>query len=119
MKAFFFGCLLIFLDFHLELNSVRIGLLPNFLGYYLLLRGMRELKEYSPHFSAPRGVVAALMVYSAIFMGIGSFGAGRRVSAGGTTGSFTGAGSVGNARLTVQLLSDRFRYFGDGNGLSS
>ena len=77
MKAFFFGCLLIFLDFHLELNSVRIGLLPNFLGYYLLLRGMRELKEYSPHFSAPRGVVAALMVYSAILWGLDLLGLGE------------------------------------------
>ena len=118
MKAFFFGCLLIFLDFHLELNSVRIGLLPNFVGYYLLLRGMRELKEYSPHFSAPRGVVAALMVYSAILWGLDLLGLGEEYLAGGTTGSFTDAGSVGNARLTVQLLSDRFRYFGDGNGLS-
>ena len=51
MKAFFFGCLLIF----------------------LLLRGMRELKEYSPHKIAEYTISAATTPQGAEKWGLYSF----------------------------------------------
>jgi len=51
MHKIFIGLILIFLDFNLDLNTTRIGLIPDFLGYISLLQGIKEMKGKSPYFS--------------------------------------------------------------------
>ena len=66
MKKIVFGFLLIFLNFNLNFNRVSINVLPDFVGYYLLLQGMAQMKEENPRFAAPRPFTVGMVVYTAI-----------------------------------------------------
>ena len=66
MKKIVFGFLLIFLNFNLNFNRVSINVLPDFVGYYLLLQGMAQMKEENPRFAAPRPFTMGMVVYTAI-----------------------------------------------------
>lgn len=54
MRHLFWGLFFVTLDFDLSLGSVTLGLLPDFVGYYLLMKGMEELAEESGHFEKGR-----------------------------------------------------------------
>lgn len=43
MRNIFVGLLFIFLDFNLTIDQVIIGLIPDFIGYYILRKGLIEL----------------------------------------------------------------------------
>ena len=40
MSKIFIGLLLVFLDFNLTFDTVTIGLLPDFIGYFILIGGL-------------------------------------------------------------------------------
>ena len=54
MKKLFWGFFFIYIDVHLDIDMVRIGLTPAFVGYLLLLGGISELMEESARFEKVR-----------------------------------------------------------------
>ena len=66
MRKLFWGFFFVYLNFNLNLNAHSINLLPNFVGWWLVLQGMDELGHESRYFENPRPFVLGLMVYEAI-----------------------------------------------------
>lgn len=66
MNRLFWGLFFVVLDFDLTLGSASIGLLPDFIGYYLLMKGMEELAEESEYFDKGRHWAFAMVLASAI-----------------------------------------------------
>ncbi len=66
MAKIFWGFLLIFLDFNLNLGSSQIGLIPDFAGYLVLIGGLTEMAEESPLFAKVKPYAAGMAVYTGI-----------------------------------------------------
>lgn len=67
MKKFFWGFLLIFLDFNLSINQHSLNILPDFVGYLLLMQGTKELEgEESRFFRDVKPFAIGMAVYTAI-----------------------------------------------------
>lgn len=66
MSNLFYGFLLVFLNFNLTFDSIVINLLPDFLGYYLIMKGLKELTSESDHFMKVIPFAQGMMVYSTI-----------------------------------------------------
>jgi len=66
MKKFAIGFLLIFLDFNLNFNQASLNVLPDFVGYYLLLQGTKEMDRESSLFAGPRPFMVVMIVYTAV-----------------------------------------------------
>lgn len=47
MNRLFWGLIFILLNYKITLGSATVGLLPDFVGYFLLMKGMEELSEES------------------------------------------------------------------------
>lgn len=62
MKKILIGMILIFLNFHITIGFSRIGLTPNFLGYFFILRGILELESYK-RFLEMKLAAKIMMVY--------------------------------------------------------
>ena len=74
MQRIFTGMLLVFLDFNLDFGASRLGLLPDFLGYIFMLRGLRELDGFSPQFGRITLYVRGMAVYWAVCYALDLFG---------------------------------------------
>lgn len=77
MKNIFIGFLLIFLDFNLNLDSSRIGLIPDFLGYIAMINGLVEMARESQLFMKVKPYAIGMAVFFGIsylmdLMGISS-----------------------------------------------
>ena len=48
MNSFFIGMIFMFLNFNLTLNGHIIGLLPKFVGYYFVLKGIESFNGQTP-----------------------------------------------------------------------
>jgi len=66
MRNIFIGFILIFLDFNLDLGNSRIGLIPDFIGYIVIIRGLEEMFEESTLFMKVKPFVAGMAVYTGI-----------------------------------------------------
>ncbi|SHI18015.1 hypothetical protein SAMN02745823_03082 [Sporobacter termitidis DSM 10068] len=66
MKKIFIGFLLIFLDFSLNLGNSRIGLIPDFIGYIVMINGLLEMAEESPLFIKVKPFATFMAVYTGI-----------------------------------------------------
>jgi len=66
MKNIFIGFILIFLDFNLNINNSQIDLIPDFVGYIVMIRGINEMIEKSTFFMKVRPYVTAVAVYSGV-----------------------------------------------------
>lgn len=66
MKNIFTGFLLIFLDFNLDLGASRIGLIPDFIGYIIMISGLKEMAEESPLFLKAKPFAAGMAIYTGI-----------------------------------------------------
>jgi len=74
MKDILIGMLLVFLNFNLDLDSSRIGLIPTFLGYIFMVRGLSELTGRSNRFSHVMPFAKGMIVYSAVCYLLDLFG---------------------------------------------
>ena len=74
MEKLFTGMLLIWLDVDITLDTCKIGLLPDFVGYIILMQGLRTLQEESPHFGKVRPWALAMAVYSGVLYAMDLFG---------------------------------------------
>lgn len=75
MKNIFTGFLLVFLNFDLNLGSSKIGLLPDFLGYIIMIKGLNELAQDSVRFIKAKTYAFGMAFYTGIlyifdFLGI-------------------------------------------------
>lgn len=66
MQTIFWGFLFVFLDYSTDLNGVVIGFLPDFVGYILLLMGLREIGQLNDRFVSVRPWVVGAAVFSAV-----------------------------------------------------
>lgn len=64
MRRIFIGFLFIFLSFEININSVSIGLIPSFVGYFLMLKGLDEMAPYAPRFARVRIPAFAMGIYT-------------------------------------------------------
>lgn len=66
MQNIFVGFLFVMLDFNLDIGASTIGLIPDFIGFWFLSKGMNELTAESETFGKNIGLATVLMVCSAI-----------------------------------------------------
>lgn len=66
MNRLFWGLFFVTLHFNVTLGTATIGLLPDFLGWYLLMKGMEELAEESEQFNKGRHWAFGLMLLNVI-----------------------------------------------------
>lgn len=74
MGNIFIGMLLVFLDFSIDIGSSSISLIPTFLGYIFIVKGLSELKVFSSRFSKVMPATKGMVVYSAIVYAMNLFG---------------------------------------------
>lgn len=75
MNQIFTGLLLIFIDLHFNLGNASIDLLPDFLGYLLIVRGCAGLTEHSLSFQKARSASPFLAACTGFLFGLQLFSA--------------------------------------------
>ena len=84
MKLIFWGLLLDFLDFNLTLNGFSIDILPDFVGWLLVLFGARRMREENERFARMQpaaGVLFAVYLLSFLLQPFGSIDLGGSLPA--------------------------------------
>lgn len=81
MQKLFLGLVFIFLNFSINLDSCKIGLIPDFVGYALLASGLHALQELSPRFESARPLASGMAVFSAALYVLDLLGGGYGVPA--------------------------------------
>lgn len=66
MQNIFLGMLFVFLDININLGDATIGLMPDFVGYILMIRGLEEMTLESPLFERARPWAVAMAVYTGV-----------------------------------------------------
>ena len=66
MQNIFLGMLFAFLDLNINLGKTTIGLLPDFAGYILMIKGLEEMTPESPLFEKARPWATAMAVYTGV-----------------------------------------------------
>lgn len=66
MSNIFIGFLLIFLDFNINLGNSTIGLIPDFVGYIFLVKGIDDLVSQTVLFAKARSFSIGMGIYTGI-----------------------------------------------------
>ncbi len=66
MKKIFTGFILIFLDFNLNIGNAQIGLIPDFIGYIVMINGLVQMGDESPLFMKVKPLASGMAVYTGI-----------------------------------------------------
>ena len=66
VQLIFLGLIFVMLDFSVALGSLHIGLLPDFVGYYLIQRGARRMTPNCIRFADLRPAAKTFCIYSAV-----------------------------------------------------
>jgi len=66
MKNIFLGFIFIFLDFTLTLGNARIGLIPDFVGYIIMINGLAQMEGESTWFMKVKPYATGMAVYNGI-----------------------------------------------------
>lgn len=66
MQNIFWGMLFTFLEININLEKVTIGLLPDFVGFILMIKGLEELALESPLFEKARPWALGMAVYTGV-----------------------------------------------------
>lgn len=64
MNHLFLGMLFVFLDFNLNFGRCTLGLLPDFVGYILLVKGLEELVPVCGKFAKAKPWALVMAVYT-------------------------------------------------------
>ena len=64
MGNLFIGFILVFLDFNLNLGNSTIGLIPDFLGYIVMIKGLEQMDDESAFFMKIKPYVTGMAFYS-------------------------------------------------------
>jgi hypothetical protein len=65
MGKIFIGLLFALLDFDIDLGSSKIGLIPDFIGYIIIIAGLREMSYENSFFAKSIPWSVGMVVYSA------------------------------------------------------
>lgn len=74
MHNIFIGLILVYLDFNLNIGNITIGLIPDFVGYLFMWKGVQELMEQSDHFEKLENWLKVMAVCSGILYAFDFFG---------------------------------------------
>lgn len=66
MRNIFIGLLFVFLNFNINMGNSSIGLIPTFIGYIYIGKGLIELAEQSEWFTRLKTYAAGMAIYSGI-----------------------------------------------------
>lgn len=66
MKKIFLGLLFISFNYAINIHNMSVGLIPDFIGYLLMLFGTKELISESENFSKVRPALMGMLVFSVI-----------------------------------------------------
>ena len=69
MNRLFWGFLFVVLDYELKIGSATLGLLPDFGGYFLLMKGMESLADENEYFARGRHWAFGLMLLHLVLYG--------------------------------------------------
>lgn len=64
LDIIFIGLVFVILNFNLNFNEVTIGLIPNFVGYILIIKGIKEVQNFEEYFKKAIPVSVIMAVYS-------------------------------------------------------
>lgn len=70
MKDLFIGMVLVFLDVNVGLGEHIFDVLPDFVGYFLMMRNLETLSAQSGWFRKARPLALAMMVYTAVLYAV-------------------------------------------------
>lgn len=73
MDNIFIGFILIFLDFNITIANVRIDIIPDFVGYIVMIHGLIEMANKSTRFMEAKPYAIGMAVYSGILFFIDIF----------------------------------------------
>lgn len=74
MQNIFTGFLLVFINFDLNFGNMKIGLVPDFLGYIFMIKGLDEMARESLLFSKARPYANFMIYYTGIMYILDFFG---------------------------------------------
>jgi len=74
MQKIFIGMLLVFLNFNINVGASKIGLIPDFIGYFYMLKGACELWSFSRRFSEITSYITGMTGFSALCYVVDLFG---------------------------------------------
>lgn len=74
MNYIFVGLLLTFLNFDITIGDSIIGILPNFVGFIMIVSGLKELSKENSFFTKTIPFAKGMVVYSAILYALNLFG---------------------------------------------
>lgn len=104
MYKIIIGMFFIAFNFPIKIEYVIIGLIPDFVGYLLIRRGLGELPDEENHFQeAYKGTTAAI-AYSAVIYGLDLFGITGLIVYDGLVGALTGILVVMREFLCLSIL---------------
>lgn len=66
MNCLFWGLFLILIDVNLNIGSLRLEILPDFIGFFLMMRGMESLAGENRYFDRGRHLAFGLCVASVL-----------------------------------------------------
>lgn len=66
MKELFLGMMLVFLDVKIGIGQFTADILPDFVGWYLMLPGLAKLGSQSVHFRKSRPLVLVMVIGTAV-----------------------------------------------------
>lgn len=66
MNRLFWGLVFVLLDWKVKLGSAAVELLPDFVGFYMVMKGMESLSGESARFDRGRHLAFGLAVFSAV-----------------------------------------------------
>lgn len=64
MGKIFAGFIFVLFNFNINLNNSTIGLIPNFVGYFLILNGIKDLEDNARYFGAACPTAIFFTAYS-------------------------------------------------------
>ena len=76
MKTIFIGLIFILFDFPISLGPVTVGLIPTFVGFFLIAKGVKALYPYSYSFKSANIVSFVSLIFSALLYAIDLFAGG-------------------------------------------
>lgn len=80
MTTIFIGLFFFLIDFNIDIGSIRIGLVPDFVGYVLLVSGLREIRHHSSAFKECEDGSKIMVVISGIIYILDLFGMMSQIS---------------------------------------
>lgn len=74
MNNIFWGFFMVMLDFNLTFSSGSLSLLPDFIGWFLLYRGLTELSDESVSFANVKNMAIVMIILSLLLYICDAFG---------------------------------------------